>query len=283
MAVYLPGTKTRHAFIIMMMMTKLKNEMNINEYGNDERIEFYVPTEYYWSWVHCWQSCRRRRPAPWWEAAWSLWVQDTKWRHTDSHQRTWAPPPCSRRLRPAGETFQWAGQEDHRRKVFNWILQRGERATLPPSPPQVTPLYLACRHNVTNSALLLLSLGAHHNPVLRRYDGSVYMSDSLLYQAVWNNNSAVCRSLLANGANQDYAGSTWNINILHFHNDTDLYNFDKIVIKRKYITLNVLTMVNQLNIVKALQSRPYWQKQSISAAIEYTIAMHWYQNNQATV
>ena len=47
MAVYLPRTKTRHAFMIIMMMTKLKIEMNINEYGNDEIIEFYLLTEYY--------------------------------------------------------------------------------------------------------------------------------------------------------------------------------------------------------------------------------------------
>ena len=44
---------------------------------------------------------------------------------------------------------------------------------LPPSPPQVTPVYLACRLNhSTNSALLLLSHGANPN-IVPRYDGSV--------------------------------------------------------------------------------------------------------------
>ena len=89
------------------------------------------------------------------------------------------------------------------------------------------------------------------------FSASAPIPTSPLHWAALHNNPAVCRSLLASGAKMD-AGSTWNINILHFHNDTDLYNFDTIIIKRKYITLNVLTIVNQLNIVKALQLRPYW-------------------------
>ena len=192
-----------------------------------------------------WFHCRRRRPALWWEAAWWLWGQDTRWQTIASHQRTWAPPPCCGRLRPAGETFQGAGQEDHRCKVFRCILQRGEWAYLSPSPPQVTPLFLACMFNATNSALLLLSLGADPNIVPRYKNGSV--ASSPLYEAAYYNNPAVCRSLLASGAKQDAAGSTWNINILHFHNDTDLYNFDTIIIKRKYITLNVFTIVNSIS------------------------------------
>ena len=86
------------------------------------------------------------------------------------------------------------------------ILQRGERATLPLSPPQVTPLYLACFYNATNSALLLLSLGADPNTVQRYKDGRV--ASSPLYEAAGDNNLALCRSLLASGANQDAAGST---------------------------------------------------------------------------
>ena len=97
-----------------------------------------------------------------------------------------------------------------------------------PSPPQVRPLFLACSLNATNSALLLLSLGADPN-IVSRY-GSVVSSP--LHRAAFNNNPAVCRSLLASGAKQDDAGWTWNINILYFHNDIDLYNFDKIIIKR---------------------------------------------------
>ena len=219
--------------------------------------------------VQQWQSCRRRRLAPWWEAAWSLCGQVSRWQimASASHQRTGAPPPCCGRLQPAWETLQGAGQEDHRCKVFKGKLQRGERATLPLSPPQVTPLWFACNCNATNSALLLLSLGADPN-VVTKQNGS--LADSPLYQAAAYNNPAVCRSLLASGAKLDAAGSTWNINILHFHNDIDLNNFDKIIIKRKYITINIFTLVNQLNIVKALQSRPYWQKQCISAAIKYT-------------
>ena len=71
---------------------------------------------------------------------------------------------------------------------------------------QVTPLMLACWYNATNSALLLLSLGADPNIVPRLTDGSVVLSPLCL--AAWNNNPAVCRSLLASGAKQDYAGST---------------------------------------------------------------------------
>ena len=80
---------------------------------------------------------------------------------------------------------------------------------LPLSPPQVTPLYLACFYNATNSALLLLSHGADPNNVPRyKDDGSV--ASSPLYLAALNNNIAVCRSLLASGAKQETAGSTWN-------------------------------------------------------------------------
>ena len=70
----------------------------------------------------------------------------------------------------------------------------------------MTPLYLACESNATNSALLLLSLGADPNIVTRDEDGSVFYSP--LYQAANYNNPAVCRSLLASGASQDAAGST---------------------------------------------------------------------------
>ena len=87
------------------------------------------------------------------------------------------------------------------------ILQRGERATLPPSPPQVTPLWLACWSNSTNSALLLLSLGADPNIVTRWKRGGGVTS-SPLHQAAYYNNTAVCRSLLASGAKLDVAGST---------------------------------------------------------------------------
>ena len=84
------------------------------------------------------------------------------------------------------------------------ILQRGERATLPPSPPQVTPLWLACYYYATNSALLLLSLGADPNIVPSDDESAA----SPLYEAAGDNNLALCRSLLASGANQDAAGST---------------------------------------------------------------------------
>ena len=77
---------------------------------------------------------------------------------------------------------------------------------LPPSPPQVTPLFLACYYNATNSALLLLSLGADPNIVPTFEDGSVWVSP--LHEAARNNNPAVCRSLLASGASQYAAGST---------------------------------------------------------------------------
>ena len=71
----------------------------------------------------------------------------------------------------------------------------------------MTPLWLACYYNATNSALLLLSLGADPNIVSRwKRDGSVLYSP--LYVAAQNNNPAVCRSLLASGATQDVAGST---------------------------------------------------------------------------
>ena len=78
--------------------------------------------------------------------------------------------------------------------------------TLPLSPPQMTPLWLACANNATNSALLLLSLGADPNIVPRRGNGSARVSP-LCYAALYNN-PAVCRSLLASGASQDDAGST---------------------------------------------------------------------------
>ena len=70
----------------------------------------------------------------------------------------------------------------------------------------MTPLYLACYHNATNSALLLLSLGADPNIVPRRRDGSVVSSP--LCWAAHHNNTAVCRSLLASGAKQYNTGST---------------------------------------------------------------------------
>ena len=70
----------------------------------------------------------------------------------------------------------------------------------------MTPLYLALEYNATNSALLLLSLGADPNIVPRYEDGSVFVSP--LWWAAYNNNPAVCRSLLARGAGLDDAGST---------------------------------------------------------------------------
>ena len=80
-----------------------------------------------------------------------------------------------------------------------------EPTTLP-SSPQMTPLWLACNSNATNSALLLLSLGADPNIVERqKSDGSVLASPLCL--AAYHNNLAVCRSLLASGAKMD-AGST---------------------------------------------------------------------------
>ena len=71
---------------------------------------------------------------------------------------------------------------------------------------QVTPLCLACWFNATNSALLLLSLGADPNIVPRFSDGSEWSSS--LYVAAYHNNPAVCRSLLARGASLEDAGST---------------------------------------------------------------------------
>ena len=68
----------------------------------------------------------------------------------------------------------------------------------------MTPLWLVCNYNATNSALLLLSLGADPN-IVSRY-GSVVSSP--LHRAAFNNNPAVCRSLLASGAKLDVAGST---------------------------------------------------------------------------
>ena len=71
----------------------------------------------------------------------------------------------------------------------------------------MTPLWLACCFNVTNSALLLLTLGADPNIGTRRKsDGSVGLSP--LHWAAYYNNPAVCRSLLASGAKLDVAGST---------------------------------------------------------------------------
>ena len=71
----------------------------------------------------------------------------------------------------------------------------------------MTPLCLACEFNATNSALLLLSLGADPKIVPRdESDGSV--GHSPLYQAADNDNAAVCRSLLASEASLDAAGST---------------------------------------------------------------------------
>ena len=78
---------------------------------------------------------------------------------------------------------------------------------LPLSPLQVTPLYLACLFNSTNSALLLLSIGADPN-IVTRYKSHGRVDISPLYLAAYHNNPAVCRSLLASGATQDVAGST---------------------------------------------------------------------------
>ena len=71
----------------------------------------------------------------------------------------------------------------------------------------MTPLYLACWDNATNSALLLLSLGADPN-IVPRYEDDGSVASSPLYIAARHNNPAVCRSLLASGASLDAAGST---------------------------------------------------------------------------
>ena len=65
------------------------------------------------------------------------------------------------------------------------------------TPPQVTPLLLACECRVFESALLLLSRGADPNKAGRWINKVVRTP---LYYAFWCNSTAMCRSLLANGA-----------------------------------------------------------------------------------
>ena len=79
-------------------------------------------------------------------------------------------------------------------------IQRGESA-VPPPPPQATPLYLACRFNHSEAALLLLSKGADPNKVA--IGGRKVGVVTPLYGAVSIGSIEVVRSLLERGARQD--------------------------------------------------------------------------------
>ena len=78
------------------------------------------------------------------------------------------------------------------------------------TPPQVTPLYLACWFQVWDSALLLLSRGADPNKAAKNYR-DVFTP---LNWAAWFNSTAVCRSLLARGARLDLGGHHLIIHLL---------------------------------------------------------------------
>ena len=70
----------------------------------------------------------------------------------------------------------------------------------PPSPPQATPLFLACFAGHSKAALLLLSKGADPNKAAKDGDGEVVTP---LYHAVYLGLTEVVKSLLASGARQD--------------------------------------------------------------------------------
>ena len=76
-----------------------------------------------------------------------------------------------------------------------------------PSPPQTTPLYIACDSESWESALLLLSRGADPNrPGIDSHDGS---SLSPLYWAAWRGSLETARELLKHGARQDLGGENF--------------------------------------------------------------------------
>ena len=70
----------------------------------------------------------------------------------------------------------------------------------PPSPPQATPLFLACWFGADKAALLLLSKGADPNKAAKHGDGEVVTP---LFVAAFMGHTEVVKSLLENGARQD--------------------------------------------------------------------------------
>ena len=75
---------------------------------------------------------------------------------------------------------------------------------MPPPPPQVTPLFIACKEDHSEAALLLLSKGADPNKAAKDDDGDVitplYMAVEI---AIETESTEVVKSLLASGARQD--------------------------------------------------------------------------------
>ena len=94
------------------------------------------------------------------------------------------------------------------------------------TPPQVTPLFLACGFQAWNAALLLLSRGADPNKAGRYSNGNV---ETPLYWAACSNSTAVCRSLLANGARLDKGGNTCFF-ICHRHHQMRWLCFSLLII-----------------------------------------------------
>ena len=70
----------------------------------------------------------------------------------------------------------------------------------PPSPPQATPLFLACFAGHSKAALLLLSKVADPNKAAKENDGHVYTP---LYEAVSFGSIEIVKTLLERGARQD--------------------------------------------------------------------------------
>ena len=136
------------------------------------------------------------------------------------------------------------------------------------TPPQATPLFLACFCEAWDSALLLLSRGADPNKARRGSNGDVLTP---LFWAAYNGSTVVCRRLLESGARLDLGESTCLLFCRHHHWSSLISSAQLSVMSdshkhRSNLRCSFNALLHPKLSYKNLGAYPRWHKQEFSQA-----------------